>query len=604
MKIGDEEVMEDLRMMTQESKERRRKWKEEKESIKVKLKEKPESRQDLVLPTDPQLDPEKKDLIHNLTRDPQLDPEGKTHKNTAGIEISGQSDGRDPRQEGGGGSDVSLPSKKVLNLVDEVPGQLPSLGQEDNQGGDLDHDDIEEMMGIMKNERELCRTCAHYPCLCDLKCLEERIRNLKEKEKEESGRSGEEKEEVIFKNEEGSGQDESVEDGAQRNQGEFLVAPPPIDPEPQEEEKEAEVTQLEIKKKIGVKKEEKESGKPKGKIKLKNNTPIRKKKGEKKEKDDRKNQAKKSWIEDWIRKEGEKRTDKEEKQENVIDDDEVFLKEDIVTVKKVDIVVETVKDRNFLKDKKISQGTGFMDKLRKFSQVKEDQNNFEEWKKARQVSNQLKRKAEQVDREDDQSSTAEGNAKKKQNGGKQEKRKAEQVYSKEEQNSTATENVKKTPSRQVLKRKAKQVHSEAGQNSTAMEKAKKEPSRTGSTGSKQLKKKEEQVYTKEKQNSTAMKNVKNHPSIAGSNVRDTGVLKNNSLLKYFSSYSTVGAEGAGVLGEGVNLDNGGRADMRIGILGMKQRAGAGPRLLFSPVGGSDSCNDGKTGSGGRINSTK
>ena len=44
--------------------------------------------------------------------------------------------------------------------------------------------------------------------------------------------------------------------------------------------------------------------------------------------------------------------------------------------------------------------------------------------------------------------------------------------------------------------------------------------------------------------------------------------------------------------------------MRIGILGMKQRAGAGPRLLFSPVGGSDSCNDGKTGSGGRINSTK
>ena len=66
---------------------------------------------------------------------------------------------------------------------------------------------------------------------------------------------------------------------------------------------------------------------------MKNNTPIRKKKGEKKEKDNRKNQAKKSWIADWIRKEGEKRTDKEEKQENVIDDDEVFLKEDIVTVK-------------------------------------------------------------------------------------------------------------------------------------------------------------------------------------------------------------------------------------------------------------------------------
>ena len=75
-----------------------------------------------------------------------------------------------------------------------------------------------------------------------------------------------------------------------------------------------------------------------------------------------------------------------------------------MTVKPV--VENVVEGPNNRKEEKFSQGTGVMDRVKKFSR-KERDCSFEEWKKACQISKQERREVKQLDRGEEQCSTTE-----------------------------------------------------------------------------------------------------------------------------------------------------------------------------------------------------
>ena len=219
---------------------------------------------------------------------------------------------------------------------------------------------------------------------------------------------------------------------------------------------------------------------------------------------------------------------------------------------------------------------------------------------ARQIRKKGRREAKQLDREVEQCSTTEEITKGRPPFMSYVKRKAEQVDSEEMQHSTAVEIAKEMPGMRPSKRRGWLVDSEDGQYNTAVVITKERPS------TKPDRSKAEQVDSEEGQYRTAVEITKGRPRMDHN--KSAGVGNSKTNIKNFLSYSTMvnkslGAEGRGVHGEGDDQHIDGRAVMSNVSVGLKQRAGEGEKLS-SLVRGSSSCCDGKTGYGGRTNSTK
>ena len=179
-----------------------------------------------------------------------------------------------------------------------------------------------------------------------------------------------------------------MEDGEQRDQGELLGVPAPTEPEP-EEKKTPEKTLVMKMRRMEKEKKEEETGAITKKVKTKkSNTPARKKKKtEKQEAEElrqkeieKENTSLKSRMEDWMRKSTVRKEDKAEIPERNEEENEVVKVENLTVALTVDEVVvdpkKTVAENLTDKKKSAPQVTGFKEKLKKFSMVKETENTY------------------------------------------------------------------------------------------------------------------------------------------------------------------------------------------------------------------------------------